>query len=102
VLVGEGNRERKGRGLTFVGAIVQVHEVLFEFCGEGWSVDCVAVVLGRDMALSGCQVQSRDVMGAVTVLELDGSGTSCKSKELMAETDTHDWDWRGFQEAGQV
>jgi len=60
------------------------------------------MVLGSDVALSGRQVQSRDVVGTVSVLELDGSGTSSKSKKLMAETDTHDWDLGSFHQAGQV
>lgn len=41
-------------------------------------------------------------MSAVSVLELDGSGTCCEGKELMAETDTHDWNLGGFHEAAQV
>jgi hypothetical protein len=96
-------KEGGGReGQTFVGAIVKVHEVLFEFCGEGRGIDCVAVVLRSDVALSSRQVQSRDVVSAVSVLELDGSSTSCEGKELMAKTDTHNWDLGGFHEAGQM
>jgi hypothetical protein len=60
------------------------------------------VVLARDVALAGCQVQGRDVMSAVSVLELDGSGAGCEGEQLMAETDTHDWDLGGFHEAAQV
>ena len=54
------------------------------------------------MALSGCQVQCRDVVGTVSVLELDGSSTGCKGQELMAETDTHDRDLGRLHEAGQM
>jgi hypothetical protein len=92
----------EGRGQTFVRAIVKVHEVLFEFCGEGGGIDCVAVVLRRDVALSSRQVQSGDVVSTVSVLELDGSGTGCEGEELVTETDTHDWDLGGFHEAGQM
>ncbi len=96
-----GIGEERGR-LTFIGAIVQVDEVLFEFFGQGWGVDCIAVVLTRDVALTGRQVQGRDVVSTISVLELDGPGTGCKGKELMAKTDAHDRNLGGLHEAAQV
>jgi hypothetical protein len=60
------------------------------------------VVLTGDVALSGCQVQSWDVVGTVSVLELDGSGTSCKSKQLVTKTDTHDRDLGRLHQSGQM
>ena len=60
------------------------------------------MVLGRDMALPGCQIQCRDVMSPIPILELDGTSTCRKSKQLVAETDTHDWNLGGFHEAAQV
>lgn len=60
------------------------------------------MVLGRNLALSSRQVQSRDIVGTVSILQLNGSGTSCESEELMAETDTHDRNLGGFHQAGQM
>ena len=54
------------------------------------------------MALTGGQVERRNVMSTVSVLELDGSGTGCESKQLMTETNTHDRDLRRFHETSQV
>lgn len=77
---------------TFVAAIIQVDEVLLVFGWKSCGINGISMVLTGDMALASCQVQRWDVVGTVSILELDGSGTSCKSKQLMAKTDTHDWD----------
>jgi hypothetical protein len=60
------------------------------------------MVLGRDMALPGCQIQCRDVMSPIPILELNGTSTCRKSKQLVAETDTHDWKLGRFHQTSQV
>jgi hypothetical protein len=41
-------------------------------------------------------------MSPIPILELDGTSTCRKSKQLVAETDTHDWDLGRFHQASQV
>lgn len=60
------------------------------------------MVLARDVAAAGCQVEGWDVVGAVTVLELDGSGAGGQCKQLVAETDAHDWDLGGFHQLAEM
>jgi hypothetical protein len=60
------------------------------------------MVLGRDMALPSRQIQRRDIVSSVAILELDGTSTCGKSKQLVAETDTHDWNLGRFHQASQV
>ena len=96
--IGKVRKERR----TFVASIVQVDEVLFVFLRKSGGVNGVSMVLGRDVALTGCQVESRDVVGSVAVLELDGPSTDCESKQLVTKADTHDWELEGFHQSGQV
>jgi hypothetical protein len=88
--------------ITFVGAIIQIHEILLILSRQRWRINRIPMVLGRDMALSRRQIQGRDVMSTITVLELDGTSTSCKSKQLVAETNTHDWELGRFHQASQM
>lgn len=81
---------------TFVAGVVEVDEVFFPVARERGGIDGVAVVLTRDVATAGCQVEGRDVVGAVAVLELDGFGSGGQSEQLVAETDAHDRDLGGF------
>jgi hypothetical protein len=60
------------------------------------------VVLTGNVALAACQVKGRNVVSAVSVLELDGSSTGCKSKQLVTETDTHDWNLGRLHQSAQV
>lgn len=87
---------------TLVGAIVEVDEVLLEVGGKGRSVDRVPVVLGGDVALTSGQVQGGDVVGTVSVLELDGAGTGGKSEELMTHANTHDRDLGRLHQASEM
>ena len=91
-----------GETSTFVAAIIQVDEILLELCWESGGIDGVSVVLGGDVALTSCQIESGNVVGSVSVLELDGTGTCCKSKQLVTKTDTKDWNLGGFHQSGQV
>jgi hypothetical protein len=94
-----------GAGLVhhaLVASVVEVDEILLEVAGEGARVDGVAVVLAGDVALAGGQVEGRDVVGAVAVLELDGAGTDGKSEQLVAEADAHDGDGGGLHKASEV
>ena len=76
----------------FVTLVVQIDKVLFPVRGQGRSVDGVAMVLGCDVAFASRQVERRDVVGTVTIFELDGSGSGGEGEKLMAETDAHDGD----------
>ena len=87
---------------ALVAPIVEVDEVLLEVAGEGLGVDGITVVLAGDVALAGGQVEGGDVVGAVSVLELDGAGTDGEGEELVAEADAHDGDLGGVHEAGEV
>ncbi|KAI6748599.1 hypothetical protein HG530_015372 [Fusarium avenaceum] len=87
---------------ALVGTIVKVDKVLLVVAGEGAGVDGVTVVLAGDVAQASSQVESGNVVSSVTILELDGAGTDCKSQKLMAQTNTHDGDVGGLHEAGKV
>ncbi len=87
---------------TFVRAIIQVDKVLLEFAGQSWGIHGITMVLAGDVALASGQIQSRNVVSTVAILELDGASTSCESKQLVTKTDTHNWDLGGLHEAAQV
>ena len=87
---------------TFITAIVQVDEILLVLLGKSSGINSISVVLGGDMALAGCQIQGWNVVGSVSVLELDGTCTCCKSKQLVTEANTHDWDLGRFHQSAQV
>jgi len=87
---------------TLVALVVQVHEVRLPVRRQGVSVDGVTVVLAGDVAATGAQVQSRDVVGPVTVLELDGPAAGSQSQQLVAETDAEDGNLGGLHQTLQV
>ena len=87
---------------TLVGLVVQVGEVLPPLAGESGGVNCVSVVLRGDVALASAQVESWDVVGTVTVLELDGLSTSSKGDQLVTHADTHDGNLRGLEQLAEV
>lgn len=96
---------KDGAGLvhhTLVGAVVEVDKVLLEVAGQGAGVDGITVVLAGNMALTGGQVERRNVVGTVTILELDGLGTNGKSQKLVAKANTHDGNGGGLHQAGKV
>lgn len=92
----------EGAIFAFVAGVVKVNKVLFPFARERGRVDGVAVVLARDMAATRCQVERWDVVGAVAVLELDGSGTGGQCEQLVPETDAHDRDLGGFHQLAEM
>lgn len=60
------------------------------------------MVLTGDVAATSAQVQSRDVVSPVTVLELDGASTSSQGQQLVTQADTEDGDLGGLHQALQV
>ena len=48
------------------------------------------MVLGRDVAAIGAEVEGGDVVGAVAPLELDGFCARREGEELVPEADAHD------------
>lgn len=94
-----------GPGLVkhaLVAAIVQVDKVLLEFTGQSASINGITVVLAGDMALTSGQVQSRDVVRSVSVLELDGLRAHRKGQKLMAQANSHDGNRGGLHQARKV
>ena len=87
---------------TLVGLVVEVGEVLPPFAGEGGRINSVSMVLRGDMALSGAQVKSWDVVGTITVLELDGLSTGSKGNQLVTHADAHDRDLRRLKQLAKV
>lgn len=84
---------------SLIRAIVQVDEVLLELVRERAGINSVPVVLRRDMALTRSQIQCRDIMRTIPVLELDGPRTCRKSKQLVTEANSKDWDLGGLHQA---
>ena len=94
---------REGRGMyTFVTGVVEVDEIFFPFAGEGGCVDGVTVVLAGDVAATGCQVESWDVVSTVAVLEFDGSGTGGQGEQLVSKTDAHNGDLGRFHQFAEM
>lgn len=87
---------------TLVAAVVEVDKVLLEVAGESASVNGITVVLAGNVALSCSQVEGRNVMGSVAILEFDSTSTNGKGQELVAKTDAHDGDGRSLHQTGQV
>lgn len=52
------------------------------------------MVLTRDMAFARREVQRWDVVGSITIFQLDGFGANCQRNQLMAKANAHDWDLR--------
>lgn len=76
-----------GAGLVkhaLVGTVVEVDEVLLELTRESAGIDGVTVVLAGDVAEASGQVESGNVVGSVTILELDGASADSKSQKLVA------------------
>ena len=60
------------------------------------------MVLARDMAMSRGQVQSRNIMRTITVLQLDSLCTSGQGKKLMSEANPKYWDLRRLHQLSEV
>lgn len=87
---------------TLVALVIQVHEVRLPLRGQGGGINGVTVVLAGDVAATSAQIQSRDVVGPVTVLELDGASTGGESKQLVTQADTEDGDLGSLHQSLQV
>ena len=77
---------------SFIRAVVQVCEVLFEGVRERGGIDGVSVVLRRDMAFARAEVEGRDVVRAVAIFHLRRLCAGGNGEELVSEADTHDGD----------
>lgn len=87
---------------TLVGTVVQVDKVFLEVARESAGVDGVTVVLAGDVAETSGQIESRDVVGSVTILELDGASTDSKGQKLVTQTNTHNGNVGSLHKAGKV
>lgn len=87
---------------ALVRLVVEVGEVLPPLAAESRRVDGVAVVLRGNVALAGAQVESRDVVGTVSVLELDRLCASRQRNQLVTHADTHDGDLGRLKQLAEV
>lgn len=100
----ELGREDGARGVAhaLVAAVVQVDEVLLPIAGQTAGVNGVTVVLAGNVALASSDIQSRDVVSSVAVLELDGASANSQSKKLVAQADAHDGNLRRLHQGAEV
>lgn len=87
---------------SLVGLVVQVGEVLLPFAGESCGVNGVSVVLRGNVAFARGEVERGDVMGTVTILELDRLCASGESNQLVTHAYTHDGDLGRLKELAEV
>jgi hypothetical protein len=87
---------------TLIRLVVEVGEVLPPLAGESGGVHSVTVVLRGDVALASAKVESRDVVGTVSVLELNGLRASGEGDQLVTHADTHDGKLRGLEQLAEV
>lgn len=87
---------------TLIGLVVQVCEVLAPLRWKSRGVNSIAVVLRGDMALASGQVKSRNVVGTVSIFELDCLGACSESEELVTHADAHDGDLGGLEQLAEV
>lgn len=60
------------------------------------------MILAGDMALASSEVQGRDVVCAVAILELDGPGSSGQSQQLVTEADTENGNLGGLHQLSEM
>jgi hypothetical protein len=87
---------------ALVGLVVEVGEVLPPLAAESRGIDSVSVVLRRDVAFAGGEVEGGNVVRAVAVLELDGLGAGGKGDELVAHAYAHDGDLGRLEQLAEV
>lgn len=87
---------------SFVGLVIQVGEVFPPLAREGRWVNSITVVLRGNVALARSQVESRDVVRTVSVLELDSLRTSSESNELVTHAYAHNRDLGSLKELAKV
>lgn len=87
---------------TLVALVVQVDKVGLPLRRQGGGINSVTVVLAGNVAAASAEVQSGNVVGTVTVLELDGAGASGESQQLVTQADTEDGDLGSLHKTLQV
>jgi hypothetical protein len=87
---------------TLVGLVVQVGEVLPPLTGKSSGVNSVSMVLRGDVAFASAQIESRDVVGTVAVLELDRLRASGEGNQLVTHANTHDRNLRRLEQLAEV
>ena len=80
---------------AFDALVVGVAEPYFPSSFEGFFLDCKAVVLGSDVAVSGVDVDAGLVLGTVSKFEFVGFGSRGDGHHLGAEADAKDWFFEG-------
>ena len=69
----------------------------FEIRGQCLGVNGIAMVLAGNVNTPSGQVQTRNVVGAVAIFELDSSSSCSQSYQLVAQTDAKYWHLRRFR-----
>lgn len=88
---------------TLVRSVVEVDKVLLPLRGiKSVHVNGISVVLRSDVAASSGEVKSGNVVGTVSVLQLDCLGTCGQGKKLVSKTDTHDGAGVGFHQLAEM
>ena len=87
---------------TFIGLVVQVGEVLPPILGKGGGVHSITVVLRCDVAPTGGEVESWNVVSTVSVLQLDRLRTGGESNQLVTHANAHDGDLGALEQFAEV
>ena len=74
---------------ALVARVVEVDEILLPVGRHRRHVHCVAMVLGRNMALARREIQRRDIVSPISERELYRLGSSSQPDNLVAHTYTH-------------
>ena len=74
----------------FVRSVIDVTPCFRPSYGKTCSVDRVAVILRGDVTTSGDEIESRDVLRTVSVLEFDRLGAGGEREKLMSQADSED------------
>ena len=77
---------------ALVARVIEIDKVFLPVRSQRSRINCVPMVLGGDVALASREIQSRDIVGTVAVLELDCPRAGCESEELVAHAYAHDGD----------
>lgn len=88
---------------SLIAVIVKIYkERLPIIMVKSRDIHSIAVILAGDMAAASGEVEGRNVVSTVAVLQLDGPGASRKSEELMSQADAHDGTIVGINQLAQV
>ena len=79
---------------TFIARIIKVHKILLPVLRQSRRVNSIAMILASDMAFACCEIQGRNIVCTVAILEFDGLGTSSESDQLVTQADAHNRDLR--------